>query len=302
MVSTILVPLDGSDLARCALPYAAFLARATHARLVLLHAYRSKGQDSKADPELGLVMEQSDLASDLREHGVHATTWLSYDEPGQAIVTAAADLQADLIVMSTHGRGGLSQLVYGSVAEQVVRHTSVPVVLVTEKCAPAWPDGLALHILVALDGSPFSEQALGPASELAGALDADLVLLRTPESCGECNTPWRPHWSPAHQRGQDRAQQYLEDVAAPLRAAGHRAKARVEVGPPADVVARVANELNPALVVMATHGRGALSPLLLESVASETLRKLMAPVLLVRPHQAGEEAETTVRLGERSRV
>src|SRR5215207_4350081 len=133
MVSTILIPLDGSELARHALPFATFLARATQARLVLLHAYRSQGQAPKPDSELDLIQEHADLASGLRERGVHATTWLSYDEPGPAIVKTAADLQADLIVMSTHGRGGVGQLIYGSVAEHVSQHSSVPVILVTSK-------------------------------------------------------------------------------------------------------------------------------------------------------------------------
>src|SRR4051812_4940369 len=81
MTGTILVPLDGSNLARHALPYAAHLAQATHARLVVFHAYRANNHDAGADPELDLVIEQADLASGLRDRGVNATTWLSYDEP-----------------------------------------------------------------------------------------------------------------------------------------------------------------------------------------------------------------------------
>ena len=123
MVSTILIPLDGSDLAWHALTFATFLARSTQARLVLLHAYQPKTPDPEADPELDLIREHADLASGLRERGVHATTWLSYDEPGPAIVKTAADLQADLIIMSTHGRGGVGQMIYGSVAEYVARHS-----------------------------------------------------------------------------------------------------------------------------------------------------------------------------------
>jgi nucleotide-binding universal stress UspA family protein len=123
MVSTILVPLDGSDLARRALPFATALAQATGARLVLLHAYQPKSPDPQADLELDLIQEQVDLASGLRERGVHATTWLSYAEPGPAIVETAADLNADLIVMSTHGRGSVGQMMYGSVAEYVARRS-----------------------------------------------------------------------------------------------------------------------------------------------------------------------------------
>jgi nucleotide-binding universal stress UspA family protein len=273
MNGTILVPLDGSALARHALPYAALLAQASQARLILLHAYRSKTEDSEADPELDLVVEHADLASGLRERGVHASTWLSYDEAGPSIVKAAADLHADLIVMSTHGRGGLSQLVYGSVAEHVLRQTSVPVVLA--KSGPRWPDDLPLRILVPLDGSALSESALEPASKLARALGANLVLLRVSES------------------HHDDVGGYLESVAAPRRADGLTIEARVEAGSPAEAIARAASEAVPTLVVMATHGRGALIRLLLGSVASEALRKLTAPVLLVRPHQDAESASPT---------
>lgn len=85
--------------------------------------------------------------------------------------------------------------------------------------------------------------------------------------------------------------QYLEQVAVPLRAAGHRTELRVAAGHPADVIARVAADLGPGLVVMATHGRGMLSRLVLESVASEVLRRLTVPVLLVRPNETRMVAE-----------
>ena len=69
MVRTILVPLDGSELARHALQHATFLARATSARLVLLHAYQPKTLDPTADPELDLIQEHADVASGLQKRG-----------------------------------------------------------------------------------------------------------------------------------------------------------------------------------------------------------------------------------------
>jgi len=288
MISTILVPLDGSALARHALPFATFLARATHARLVLLHAYRPRTLQPEADPELDLIQEHADLASGLRERGVHASTWLSYAEPGPAIVETAADLRADLIVMSTHGRGGVGQLMYGSVAEYVARHSTVPVILVTSKSRSRWADQLPLHVVVPLDGTSHAEAALGPAVDLARALQADLLLLTATESSLDPATLWHAHDGTAWQRAIDEAQQYLDRAAMPLRADGHRVELRVEIGPPADAIADAANELGAAIVVMATHGRGALSRLLVESVTSETMRKLTVPVCLIRPHRAGE--------------
>ena len=283
MFATILVPLDGSDLAMRALPYAVRLARANRARLVLLHAASAKAVESNATAEVDTVLAQDDLADHLRERGVRATTWLVYGDAGPAIADAAVDLRADLIVMSTHGRGGLGRLVHGSVADYVLRHVPVPVVLVTAKSVPAWTDGHSLRVLVPLDGSSFAEKALGPASELAETLRADLVLLRTAElSSASGIAPWSQSGRP-HQQALDEAMQYLEQVAVPLRAAGHRTALRVAAGHPADMIASVAADLSPGLVVMATHGRGMLSRLVLESVAAEVLRRLTVPVLLVRP-------------------
>jgi nucleotide-binding universal stress UspA family protein len=301
MIGTILTPLGGPDLARHAVPFATFLARATRARMVLLHTYQPRMLDPGADPELDLIQEHADLASGLRERGVHASTWLSYAEPGPAIVQTAADLQADLIVMSMHGRGGVGQMMYGSVAEYVARHSAVPVILVTSKSRSRWADGLPLHVVVPLDGTAHSEAALGPAGDLARALQADLLLLAAAESPLDPAMPWNAQDGTTWQRAIDQAQQYLERVAMPLRADGHRVELLVEIGPPADAIADVANGLGAAIVVMATHGRGALSRLLVESVASETLRKLTVPVYLVRPHESAEEA-TLVPSLERSRT
>jgi nucleotide-binding universal stress UspA family protein len=302
MVGTILVPLDGSSLSRHALPYASFLAQAMHARLVLLHAYRAKTDDIETDPELDLVREHADLASGLRERGVDATTWLSYDEPGPAVVTAAADLQADLIVMSTHGRGGVSQLMYGSVADHVVRGSGVPILLVTAHARPRWADDCRLCILVPLDGSAFAETALGPAGELARSLSARIVLVRGLSPSDGWQAPWQSQRRPGRPSALEEAERYLERVADDLRAGGHDVGVRVEIGSPAQVIADVADELSPSLVLMTTHGRGVLSRFVVESVASEALRKVAAPVLLLRPPRTPEDGDAPRAPAEHSTV
>jgi nucleotide-binding universal stress UspA family protein len=201
-------------------------------------------------------------------------------------VETAADLRADLIVMSTHGRGGVGQMVYGSVAEHVARHSAVPVILVTSRSGSRWADEPPLRVVVPLDGTAHAEAALGPAGDLARAVRADLLLLTATESSRDPTLPWHAPDGAARRRAIDEAQEYLERVAMPLRADGHRVELRVEAGPPSDVVADATNQLGAAIVVMATHGRGALSRLLVESVASETLRKLTVPVCLIRPRRA----------------
>jgi nucleotide-binding universal stress UspA family protein len=293
MFSTILVPLDGSDLARRALPYAAALAKATQARLVLLHAYIPGRTGPTPDPELDIIMELSDLAGDLREQGINASTWLVYDEAGPAIVEAINDLSANLIVMSTHGRGGLSQLLHGSVAEYLLRQVSVPAVLVTSQCRPRWPTGSQLTIVVPLDGSAFAEEALRPARELAGMLQAEIVLLHVIQPDEIDDAPVSLAWTDAGVRLIAEARGSLEEAAGPLRVAGLPVEVLADVGEPASAIVRLANERDPAFVMMATHGRGAFSRLVLESVSMEALQQLHAPVLLVRPAAPTDEADAS---------
>jgi nucleotide-binding universal stress UspA family protein len=266
MFSTILVPLDGSDLARRALPYAAALAKAARARLILLHAYVPGRSGSKTDPELDTIMELSDLAGDLRQQGINSSTWLVYEDAGPAIVQAVVDLSASLIVMSTHGRGGLRRLLHGSVAEYLLRQVSVPVMLVTSQCRARWHTGDPISMVVPLDGTTFAEEALATAESLSGLLQADLVLLRalSPEALDD--QPISVPWNHAGERLLSEARDDLEAVADPLRAAGHQVEVVAEVAEPAAAIAQVANERSSSLVVMATHGRGELSVMVLESV------------------------------------
>lgn len=302
MFSTILVPLDGSDLARRALPYAAALAKAAHARLILLHAYIPGRSAPTDDPELDVIMEMSDLASDLRLQGINASTWLVYDEAGPAIEQAVADLNASLIVMSTHGRGGLSRLLHGSVADYLLRHVSVPVVLVTSHCRPRWLTVSPLTIVVPLDGTTFAEEALEPAAHLAKLLEAELVLLRAlpPEEIDD--QPVSLNWHEAAGHLLAEARDALEVVAAPLRATGLQVESRAVVATPADAIVGVATDRIPSFVIMATHGRGALSRLVLESVSMEALQQLRAPLLLVRPAPPAAPQDTELPVAEQVRA
>ncbi len=125
MYRRIMVPLDGSELAQTALPHALDLCRACGATLALLHVRDPRsGSLEAARRYLGYMQHQH--ANDgitieliVREGPVAAT-----------IIEAARQEHADMIVMATHGRSGLQRVVYGSVAEQVLRGSSTPVLLV----------------------------------------------------------------------------------------------------------------------------------------------------------------------------
>jgi len=135
MFKKILVPLDGSSLAEAILPQVIELARALGAELLLLRvaiAHVFPGADP-TEEEVRVVHEAEEylqtLRSKLAGKGVPIGTAVRYGKPPPEIISHIADNKVDLVAMSTHGRSGLSRLVMGSVAEEVVRNARVPVLL-----------------------------------------------------------------------------------------------------------------------------------------------------------------------------
>lgn len=151
----ILVTLDGSDLAAQALPHAQYLAETLKARLILFRAVprvddgleaasmggtfvdlaevksSASGKDTK-QTQLITEAEQAlaEIARGLQRHQVEASAVIEVGPPAEAVVYYARREEIDLIVMCTHGRTGLPRLVYGSVAETVLRTAPCPVLLI----------------------------------------------------------------------------------------------------------------------------------------------------------------------------
>ena len=142
-LSRILVPLDGSTLAEAALARAVDLAAPSGATLILMRAAEARtfpGADS-TQAQIEAVREAEEylakVAERLRQQGhskVETGVW--YGAPAATIVEAARLRRVDLLVMSTHGRSGLGRLILGSVAESVMRGTSVPILLLRAPGAP----------------------------------------------------------------------------------------------------------------------------------------------------------------------
>lgn len=150
MFQKILVPLDGSRLAEEVLPFAVSVAEAFGSRVVLLQVVPTPRSALATDPIAQLTVEggTSTLEEELALEEEKARTYLEWTAeplrgrglevecvtvrgaPAEAIVDYALRHQVDLIALSTHGRSGLERLVFGSVAEKVVRETGKPVLLI----------------------------------------------------------------------------------------------------------------------------------------------------------------------------
>ena len=271
----ILVPLDGSRLSEAIVPLAEALARDYDAQLLLVRALRtlnSAEAEVKAQEEAEVYLRG--MADELTARGLRVEWKVWYDEPDRAIADAARFNAVDLITMTTHGRGGLSRLMFGSVAESLVRMAPVPVLLVRGELA--WQPGGLRKIVVPLDGSERSEAILPVVERLAGPFDlaieplpayaaAEISSARTEEMIG---------------LEEADAEGYLRKAATPLEAKGLRVTRSVGRGLAVDVILRRAEEAAAGLIAMSTHGRTGVGRLLIGSVAERVLRSAPVPVLL----------------------
>jgi nucleotide-binding universal stress UspA family protein len=138
-----LVPLDGSPVAEAIMPFLLKIAGPLDMSIVLLRVLEpvipavGDGMRTVAMVDIETRMRDAEeylapIAASLRARGVTVSWDIRQGRPEEEIVTAARDVGADLIAMSTHGRSGLGRLLFGSVAEQVLRHAEVPVFMMRQ--------------------------------------------------------------------------------------------------------------------------------------------------------------------------
>ncbi|MEJ7652410.1 MAG: universal stress protein [Chloroflexia bacterium] len=294
----VLASLDGSLLAEKALPFAEALAREGDGTLILTRAvlaHSLPGVDA-ADAQRTAVSEAEDylekVAATLSERGITTETAVPHDEAGRGIVEEARLRRADLIVMSTHGRGGLGRWVYGSVAEAVLAASTVPVMLVRAWVVEVEPSRLTQKpcILTPLDGSAFAEGALPTAHRFCDAFGEELVILRVALRPDLVFGPDRLLQSELAQElatNTADATEYLRVLAARLAEEGESAPT-YELHPDGVTsdIAQAAREHGAAMVVMTTHAHTGVNRILIGSVAGGVVRDGDLPLVLVPPGAA----------------
>lgn len=291
MTSYLLVPLDGSDLSEAALPAATTLAGAEGMVIELLAVVEPlhRGPDPERLMSLvaqGLQARLHGIAEQLREDGLAVEVAVRAGEPAETIIAHAGDRHASLIVMTTHGLGGLDRWLVGSVADKVARFATCPVLVLrprpdAEEAAQGWRP---TKMLVPLDGSALAEQALPTAFRWAAGLDAEVLLVRA--------QPWlalqfaaadgyMPDLGAWEEEAAQAAIAYLEEMRAQAPA-GVRVRTRVLRGEPAAQLLACCEDEEIDLVVMTSRGRGTLGRLAMGSVADRMVRH-GPPVCIIHP-------------------
>ncbi len=290
MYKRILIPLDGSALSESALPYAEAIARASAARIVLARValdHGLPGVDLGEEDQFKVLRDAEaylqGVADALARRGVAAEIAASYGQPAGMLLSEAEIQGVDLIVMATHGRSGLGRFLFGSVADEIVRRGSLPMLLTPANCDHFLPTDRQPRILVTLDGSTRSEEVLPAAGQMADALGASLLLLEVTDLLPALPLGPRRDETGRLSSARDQVEGHLERLAAELRAGRRTVEIEVVAGKAAPTIVSEAHAQRADMIAMATHGRGGLARLVLGSVATATLQRAGLPMLLLRP-------------------
>jgi nucleotide-binding universal stress UspA family protein len=307
MFTRIAVPLDGSTLSEYALPYAVSLARLGNAPLTLVHVHRPflPGEKLEALPQYQFqrivsfdneIDDESrrresehldQLAERLRlQFGVQVDSRVLGGDVPEALAAYVRASGTELIVMSTHGYSGAWSTWLQSVSDAVVRRTSVPVLMLRPRPGAEAPDLDSIdlrRILVAVDGSMFSEAIIAPVIELAKAWGAQVTLITVVSPSTVEGSLWS--WLPAHgDRPMQHPEEYLNDLVNRFPVSVPLPDTRLVVSDDASAaILAEAQQGEYDLIAMATHGRGGVRHLLVGSVADRVMCDTTVPVLLRRP-------------------
>jgi len=302
----ILVPLDGSALAEAALPAAAFLAGKSNASVTLMHTIERRApgevhgdrhltQASEASSYLDAVAARSFPDIRVNRH-VHTE---AVGAVAPSIVAHAEELEADLIVLCSHGGSGLRGLLFGRIAQQVIAQGTTPVLMVQPTDDGSPPAFACNRIMVTLDGDTNHEQGLPIAENLALRCGAELFLVSvvpTLDTLSGERASTGKLLPGAMSAVLDLAEAGLREQLAKhlLRQgeAGIRASAVVQRGDPIDVLVAVAKERLVDVIVMGTHGKTGLDAFWSGSITSQVSYRTTTPVLLVRVRETDSDGTT----------
>ena len=314
----VLVPLDGSPFAESALPMAADIARRAAARLTLvtvhtpmLPAHGAQGvpaldpgfdDEMRADIRAYLEMVRLRLAGEAPAIPEVETVVLDGPVP-ETLAEYAERADAGLLVLTTHGRGGMSRFWLGSVTDALVRRLDVPTLVVRPHAGPVAPSGAFRRVLLPIDGTPESLAGADAAVAVLGTVGVQYTVLRVMSTVSRRFLTFVSAEGVEDDAADEREVALQELAVAERRLRDHGADVRGVVrfhGSPAAAIVEYAAESRADLIAMATRGRGPVGRLLLGGVTDKVLRTATVPVLV--RHAGERRGDDATRDGEAARV
>ncbi len=267
-MENLLVCTDGSPASEGAITGALALAQVCRSRIFILQILEYNLGFTGLAPEAVIQWEQ-EVAAYLEEIksradalGVPAEPMIRRaDKAYAAIVEEAQKLGADLVIMGRHGKHGFAKLLMGSVTERVIGLSPINVLVMPQKLPLPWE-----QVLIASDGSPYSEAAWEAALELIKRLEARLIGVSVAREEGEL----------------PEAEAIVQKMLMRANRQGIPMEIRVSVGAPDDIIVQTALDKQANLIIVGSHGRTGLKRLLMGSVTARVIGQAPCPVLVVK--------------------
>ena len=288
----VLVPTDFSEASGCALPHAFEIARRFEAQMTMVHIRTPFSGDS-GQPENSFFDEEkheeyaaAELEQILRQVGpdLQVNTLLKRDlSAASGILECVEEHSIDLVVMGAHGRSALAHFFLGSVAEKVVRHSTVPVITVAPSRPDYRQDPVYRKMLATFDFSRHSKEAVKGARGMACKYEAALQVLYVIEQ--EVHLGYHKTWKESMAKDlpeieaearksliETLGEEEFEDIELCVKVGTGDGKAYSEIS-------RFAEESEVDLIIMGTHGLSGFQHMLLGSTTERVIRTAPFPVL-----------------------
>jgi nucleotide-binding universal stress UspA family protein len=295
MFNKILLPLDGSQLAEAAIPYATNLAEQLEAEIYLLHICPPEHQSYVHMHQIYMNCMVDGIRSKMKE------SWKSSKElkveaevivgdPIKLIFDYTKLKGIDLISLTTHGNSGFKPWALGNVADKIVRGSGIPTLLirVKEQKDLEIRKAIVRKILVPLDNSDASRASLPVAIELAKKLNAGLTLFSMAQTAyaqnlNSAGSGIGINWDAVDKASEHAADEYLQKIEEEFKNSGVQVERNSMLGIDAAYeILELEKKGNLDMVVMATRGRSSIARWAFGSVAEKVLREGNLPILLVK--------------------
>lgn len=285
MWKKILLPLDGSDLAELALPYAQEIAIAFKSELVLLHVNEPSEEQYLHMHELYLEK----IAGQTKKLVKKVSSVVISGKTVEEIVNYTEKNDISLIIMASHGRSGIIPWATEGVASKVIDATGVPLLLIkgTKPQRRVKKESLISRILLPLDGSEAGEAAITRVKELKSNLETEVTLLEVVPETQEIRTiggiDHILYPEPEIETFKAEAKEYLDKVYKRLQSTKGELKVAIRSGEVAKEILNYAKKNRASLIAIASHGHSGMTKWVFGSTAQKVIQDSPIPVLVVKP-------------------
>jgi nucleotide-binding universal stress UspA family protein len=292
----IIIPLDGSALAETVLPMAVYLAAGLKSKVTLLHILEKDASPViHGDRHLTTAREARSYLEDIARHQFPMTTKVNFHvhqtemrNVAAGILAHQAELEPDLIIICTHGRGGLRQIMFGSIAQQVVESGRTPVLIIRPPAATLPPGGRIQSILAAADNDPEHEQGLVTALKLGLSIKARLHVIGVVPTMGTLTGKHATtgKFLPATtyqvlEMAEKELEIFLRQKIQRFGKTGANVSLQINRGDPASVTAKTAEAVAADIIILGTHGKAGTKAFWSGSMAAKVIKQTLRPLLLV---------------------